>query len=179
MPLHSVLFRPIVLKIVLALFSALLAGGLDRAESADTIREKPESVLRSLSRAYAARDIAAYEQLLAPDFRFQWQKPDHTPGASWSREDDLKGTRNLFQSAETESITWTLLDSGVTTPEGPGLWRISGFRNILEVRRKGSSEPLVVRNEGTMSFLVRLVPRPTPHYVIAEWTDTDTDAETK
>ncbi len=147
---------------------AAAAGALLLAGAAAVARpyctgDKPDAVLGCLEQAFADRDTAAYEALLAPDYRFEMKSGD-----GWDRGQDLAGTNMLFTSKQTTALR---LDFGdgyrVTEGDEPGTWILSGVtERILVVEAKGDTLRV---NQGPSVLEVRRAPEPVPHYEIYSW----------
>ncbi len=71
--------------------------------------DSPENVLQNLASAHTNRDIDAYSEIFAPEFRFRFQEMPDTPAGctadNWNREVELEGARNLFSSAQVKMVS--------------------------------------------------------------------------
>jgi len=78
----------------------------------------PEAIVEQLQVAYRERDIEAYADLLAPEFRFYFQPVDAAGLGveSWDAEQDSTGTDALFGSNQVSSI---LVDLTYGAPQVP------------------------------------------------------------
>ena len=74
----------------------------------------PENLIVNLQASYIRRDIEQYAQLLAPEFRFQFQPIDQTEIGKefWTHDEDSVGTRALLTTPEVAVIRISLLYSG-------------------------------------------------------------------
>jgi len=78
----------------------------------------PEGIVEALEVSYRTRDIDLYAELLAVDFRFQFQEVDQAEnGVSWTRDQDSTGTEALFDAPEVESILVELVPGPREDPE--------------------------------------------------------------
>ena len=65
--------------------------------------------------AYMFKDTTIYGTLLAPDFTFSYRDYDLGADYTWGRDEDMRTTATLFNSAEQISLTWgDVIDSGGT-----------------------------------------------------------------
>jgi hypothetical protein len=83
----------------------------------------PENVVHNLQFVYVHRDIEQYAKLLAPEFRFVFQPIDaqEITQDSWTREEDLAGTRALFEAPVVTSITIDLVHGPAVDADDPEL----------------------------------------------------------
>lgn len=160
-------------RLALPLLALLLHyPAASRADSALCATGKPESVLNCLSAAYNARDIDAFDHLLAADFTFRMERQGKTdPGGSWTREQDLKGTANLFADKGVQSIRHTITGHKPPKATGSDTWEISGIvTDFRVIQAAHPDQPLDVHATDT-TLRVRRVATPEPHFEIYEWVD--------
>jgi hypothetical protein len=83
----------------------------------------PVNVVANLEAAYRNRDIDAYAELFAPEFKFVFQPQDarQTGRESWGLADELRSTRNMFQSFEVKDISIRLDKQPAVAAVEPGL----------------------------------------------------------
>jgi hypothetical protein len=83
----------------------------------------PESLINNLQVSYRRREIDRYAEILAPDFKFQFQPIDaNTIGTDfWTRDQDSTGTRALLKTTDVSEIRISLTYQGRdTTVNFPG-----------------------------------------------------------
>jgi hypothetical protein len=127
--------------------------------------EGPESVLACSSRAYAARDLGAWEELLAPDFT----SVDLTvPEETINRAQELEITKNIFKARGLERLA---LEWGstyrVVAHEQSRTWEIHDVPctlTLVGTLPNAATGKFVF--SGLASFWVREVLDPEQHYVI-------------
>jgi len=82
----------------------------------------PEAIVEQLQVAYRERDIEAYADLLAPEFRFYFQPQDADAigEESWTANQDSIGTGALFATREVSAIRIALGHGAATDPTESG-----------------------------------------------------------
>lgn len=71
-----------------------------------------EGVFQNFKQAYAFRDSTIYGQLLAADFRFEYN--DYENGGivdRWGRDQDIRTTYGLFQNVQRLDLVWNSIIS--------------------------------------------------------------------
>ena len=95
------------------------APRLGSSESANTCNDltQIEDVLCTFRNAYTFRDTTLYGTIIAPDFTFSYRDYDRGVDVSWGRDDEMRTTYGLFQSAQSLTLIWNneiSSDSGET-----------------------------------------------------------------
>ena len=71
-----------------------------------------EGYFQAFHFAYQFKDTTLYGSLLAPEFVFSYRNYDRGLELEWGREEDLRATSALFQSAQSLDLLWgNILDS--------------------------------------------------------------------
>ena len=65
-----------------------------------------EGVFENFRYAYTFRDTVVYSKLLDRDFTFEYYDYDKGVDVSWGREEDMRTTYRLFQSAQNLDLNW-------------------------------------------------------------------------
>lgn len=65
-----------------------------------------EGVFENFRYAYIFKDTLVYGGLLNDDFTFVYRNYDVGTDLSWGREEDMRTTYGLFQSAQSFTLTW-------------------------------------------------------------------------
>lgn len=125
----------------------------------------PESVLACCSRAYSARSVEAWGELLAPDFT---SVDLAVPEEEINREEELAITANLFKDPALERVALEWGDTyRIVAHEESRSWELHEIPCTLTLVGKlptGQSGKFVFT--GTASLWVREVTEPERHYLI-------------
>jgi len=65
-----------------------------------------ENVLCTFRNAYTFKDTTLYSSVIGKEFVFTYRDYDNGVDVSWGRNDEMRITYNLFQSAESMSLIW-------------------------------------------------------------------------
>jgi hypothetical protein len=65
-----------------------------------------EGMFCNFKNAYSFKDTTIYGSLLSQNFTFIYRDYDRGIDVSWGREDEMRATFGLFQSAQSLSIIW-------------------------------------------------------------------------
>jgi hypothetical protein len=65
-----------------------------------------EGVFCNFKNAYSFKDTTIYGSLLSQNFTFIFRDYDRGIDVSWGRDDEMRTTYGLFQSAQSLSIIW-------------------------------------------------------------------------
>ena len=65
-----------------------------------------ESVFCVFRNAYSFKDTTLYGTVIAPSFTFVYTDYDRSADVAWGRDDEMRTTYGLFQSAQSLSLTW-------------------------------------------------------------------------
>ena len=133
---------------------------------------EPTAILDCLSSAYERRDYAAYQALLANDFRFVTYA-DTTELGGWDRAKDLESTKALFQDAK---VVWVRLtfDSAKlkATPLAGDLWVLSPLAAHLKIQAHEEEGTKVFEVDNPeFRLFIRKAAAPSPHFEIYRWED--------
>lgn len=115
------------LCIIACITTALLASAcnpfapaLDDAQTASgglSDQRSIEGVFQNFRYAYTYKDTLIYGQLLAPDFAFVYTNQDKGTDVTWGRDEDMRSTYGLFQTAQKLDLVW----NGIVTAIGDSL----------------------------------------------------------
>lgn len=84
-----------------------------------------ENVFCAFRNAYAFKDTTLYGAVIAPGFTFVYTDYDRAVDVAWGRDDEMRTTYGLFQSAQSLSLTWNDL---LASEGNDTLWRaVRGF----------------------------------------------------
>jgi hypothetical protein len=125
--------------------------------------EKPEGILQCLQDVFAARDSAAYGQLLTQEFCFVNLSPDSSVS---TRDAEIKSAAGVLCQATSVRLTF---DCGWVLSRGrlPGTWVLSGLTSTTSIIAPGK-KPVDVRVPGNCLYL-RSLARPGRGYAIHRW----------
>jgi hypothetical protein len=76
-----------------------------------------DNVFCTFRNAYAFKDTTLYGSIIAPDFTFSYRDYDNGVDVTWGRDDEMRSTYGLFQSAQSLTLIWNSeisSDSGET-----------------------------------------------------------------
>jgi len=128
--------------------------------------EVPESVLQCYSTAYAQRDSASFAALLAPDFTHidldhpQWDSSDYVG--------TVRLAAYLFKAPNVDRVEMSFgRPTAVESGADPRTWTIRDVPTVLHIdgtSDEGTPGPFEITK--LITFSVRLVSEPTPHFVI-------------
>jgi hypothetical protein len=166
---HSLRRWGLIAPVMLALLASINSRP-SAAESRLCAVGEPSSVLKCVSTAYITRDLAAYEALLANDFRYIF----NTEANTMSRAEEVTSARSLFGDSTVKSITLSFnADFNLAPGSEPSTWVLSNLVATLHADRLADDRivPIDVTTKGTIEILVRLESKPEPHYVIYRWWD--------
>lgn len=76
-----------------------------------------EGVFQNFRYAYTYKDTLVYGQLLAPDFVFVYTNHEKGTDVTWGRDEDMRSTYGLFQTAQKLDLVW----NGIVTVVGDSL----------------------------------------------------------
>jgi len=166
--LVSALFVSVLFASTLFASLALPPGAIAQspADSAYCAVDGPESVLRCMTQAYAARDIDAFQRLLANDFIYVSGDESN----SWGADVELKVHRQMFAAPQIRTLALAIADGYRVTPgDEPQTWVIGGIAATFVMDATRNGEPIRYDMTSTQEFRVRCVPEPQVHYVIYRW----------
>ena len=84
-----------------------------------------ESVFCVFRNAYSFKDTTLYGTVIDPSFTFVYTDYDRSVDVAWGRDDEMRTTYGLFQSAQSLSLTWNDL---LTSEGSDTAWRaVRGF----------------------------------------------------
>ena len=86
------------------------SGGLSDQRTID-------GVFQNFQYAYTFKDTLVYGQLLAPDFTFIYTNYEKGTDLTWGRDEDMRSTYGLFQTAQSLDLVW----NGIVTAVGDSL----------------------------------------------------------
>jgi hypothetical protein len=125
-----------------AAFTVLVLVGPAGVSSAACPGDAPDAVLACFSAAYSNRDVAALEEVLAPDYMWLTVTPPRVE--VFRREDSVSGSLEMFRNPEVESVSLEFHDGyRVVQGEDPGTWRIEELRGTLTVKRASVDESAI------------------------------------
>lgn len=125
-----------------------------------------EGVFQNFQYAYTYKDTLIYGQLLAPDFVFIYTNFDKGTEVTWGRDEDMRSTYGLFQTAQKLELVWngivTVVGDSVLTDVSRGfnltvtfnpgdVVRVNGRVN-LRLARSAAGEPWLIRRWKDDSF---------------------------
>jgi len=114
-----------------------------------------ENVLCTFKSAYTFKDTSLYGSIIAEDFTFSFRDYDRGVDVTWGRDDEMRTTYGLFQSAQSLTLIWNnqiSSDSGETrrtvirgfnltiTFNPSDIERVDGYAN-LTFQRASSADP--------------------------------------
>ena len=74
-----------------------------------------EGYFQAFRYAYQFKDTTLYGSLLAPNFTFSYRNYDRGVDVEWGRDEEMRTTGSLFQSAQNFDLLWgNVLDSSGT-----------------------------------------------------------------
>ena len=74
-----------------------------------------ENVLCTFRNAYTFKDTTLYSSVIGNDFTFIFRDYDRGVDVSWGRNDEMRTTYALFQSAQSVTLIWNnILSSNIT-----------------------------------------------------------------
>ncbi len=76
-----------------------------------------EGVFQNFQYAYTYKDTLVYGQLLASDFVFIYTNYEKGTDVTWGRDEDMRSTYGLFQTAQSLDLVW----NGIVTAVGDSL----------------------------------------------------------
>ncbi len=104
-------------------FAPRIGEGGDAGNCADL--KTVENVFCAFSNAYAFKDTTLYGSVIAPGFTFVYTDYDRAVDVAWGRDEEMRSTYGLFQSAQSLTLTWNDL---LTSEGSDTLWRaVRGF----------------------------------------------------
>lgn len=65
-----------------------------------------EGVFQNFKQAYLFKDTTIYGQILSPSFIFVYRDYDKGVDVFWGRDDDMRSTYGLFESAQRLDLVW-------------------------------------------------------------------------
>jgi hypothetical protein len=126
----------------------------------------PDSFLVCYSKAFVDRDSAAFATLLAPDYRCPNVRSPKHPDFDYAST--LERIVRAFRSPEIQRMAIEFGKPRVVEPgETPGSWIIRDVPSTARYEAtldQGRPAPYIVR--AVMSYWIRLVAKPEPHYVL-------------
>ncbi len=126
-----------------------------------------DGVLCNFRNAYSFKDTSLYGALIGPNFTFIYRDYEVGVDVSWGRDDEMRTTYGLFQSAQSLSIIWNneVASSGdslrKTVVRGFNLMitfnpsdveRIDGYANLTLERADFNSNWKIVRWKDESNF---------------------------
>lgn len=126
-----------------------------------------DGVLCNFRNAYLFKDTAIYGTLISPNFNFIYRDYDRGVDVLWGRDDEMRTTYGLFQSAAALSLIWnnevsssgdslrqTIVRSfNLTITFNPGdIVRIDGYANLTFERESFISPWKIVRWRDESNF---------------------------
>lgn len=104
----------------------------------------PDAVFTALQDAYRDRNLAVYQELLAPEFTFRFQPVDAATleTDTWSRSQDVAGTASIFLSRFVVDIQVDLTGLEPTKPTE------IQFADDVQMMRVTQTSLTVVQNDG-------------------------------
>ena len=126
----------------LVAFTLVALVGLAGVASASCRGDAPQIVLVCFSEAYSNRDVAALENVLAPDYIWVTVSPPEVD--VFERETSVTASVKMFGDSEVESVSLQF-GEGYRVVEGtePKTWRIEDLLATLTVKRASMEEPAV------------------------------------
>lgn len=76
-----------------------------------------DGVFQNFQYAYTYKDTLVYGQLLASDFVFVYTNYEKGTDVTWGRDEDMRSTHGLFQTAQSLDLVW----NGIVTAVGDSL----------------------------------------------------------
>lgn len=97
-----------------------------------------EGVFRLFQKSYSTRDTTLYGELLAANFTFIYRDYEQGIDVSWGRDEELRTTYGLFQTAQRLDLIWNNIVS--TSTDSTRLHVIRGFNltvtfNPIDIER--------------------------------------------
>ncbi len=80
-----------------------------------------ENVFCAFRNAYAFKDTTLYGAVISPAFTFVYTDYERAVDVAWGRDDEMRTTYGLFQSAQSLTLTWNDL---LTSQGDDTLWRV-------------------------------------------------------
>jgi hypothetical protein len=117
--------------------------------------------------AYSFKDTTLYGTIIAPSFTFIYTDYDRGVDITWGRDDEMRSTFGLFQSAQSLFLTWNneIASSGSDTVRSivrgfnltvaltpSDITRITGYANLTLTRASVSSPWHIVRWRDESNF---------------------------
>jgi hypothetical protein len=100
--LLSVLFLSLVAGCLNPFAPRLDTSPLDEALDPRTV----EGVFRKFQKSYSNRDTTSYGELLDSRFTFVYRDYEQQIDVSWGRDEELRATYGMFQSAQRIDLIW-------------------------------------------------------------------------
>jgi len=146
-------------------FSVSLSIWVETSMAAPCVLQVPEEVVVCLETSIESRDIAALENLLAPDFTFQ-AGGEH----SWGKDMEINAYRKMFADPKVEQLEVVLSAPVVVSGEEPGTWSLEQIDVELRIHvldDGGISHEYTVTHEDAV-LRVRAV-ETDPGFQIVSW----------
>lgn len=158
----------VILCVAFAALSACnpFAPALDDEQTASgglSDQRSIEGVFQNFRYAYTYKDTLIYGQLLAQDFSFVYTNQDKGTDVTWGRDEDMRSTYGLFQTAQKLDLVW----NGIVTAIGDSLLTDVSRGFNLTVTFNPSD---IIRVDGRVSLRLQ---RPTANspWRIQRWKD--------
>lgn len=126
-----------------------------------------ENVLCTFRNAYTFKDTTLYGSIIGKDFTFTYRDYDHGVDVSWGRNDEMRTTYGLFQSAESMTLIWnnevssngddtsysSVRGFNLTVTFNPSdIIRVGGYANLTFSRARNSDPWKIVRWRDESNF---------------------------
>lgn len=126
-----------------------------------------DGVFCNFKNAYTFKDTSLYGSLIAPEFTFVYRDYERGVDVSWGRDDEMRTTYGLFQSAQTILLLWNniVASSGDSTKQtvirgfsltitfNPAdIVRIDGYANFTFQRKSENNQWQIVRWRDESNF---------------------------
>lgn len=126
-----------------------------------------DGIFCNFKNAYAFKDTSLYGTLIAPEFTFVYRDYERGIDVSWGRDDEMRTTYGLFQSAQTIMLLWNniVASSGdsvkqtvvrgfsLTITFNPAdIVRIDGYANLTFQRKIDNNHWQIVRWRDESNF---------------------------
>lgn len=122
-----------------------------------------EGVFQNFRYSYTYKDTLIYGQLLTPDFVFMYTNYDNGTEVTWGRDEDMRSTYGLFQTAQKLDLVW----NGIVTVVGDSLFTdVSRGFNLTVTFNPGD----VIRVDGRVNLRLTRASANDP-WLIQRWRD--------
>lgn len=126
-----------------------------------------DGVFCNFKNAYTFKDTSLYGTLIAPEFTFVYRDYERGVDVSWGRDDEMRSTYGLFQSAQTILLLWNniVASSGdsisqtiirgfsLTITFNPAdIVRVDGYANLTFQKRPDDQHWQIVRWRDESNF---------------------------